>query len=59
MKTEEIKTTKIELDGQESDHFKSALKKVQKETERAGFNKEFSAEEAKVIKDLNTKLNPE
>lgn len=58
MKTEEVKSTKIEFEGSESDHFKSAIKKVATETTRAGFQRDFNPDEVKVIRDLNDKLNP-
>ena len=60
MKTEEIKSLKIELDGIEADHLKSALKKIGAEVERAGFKKiaDLSSDEIKIIKDLNQKVNP-
>jgi hypothetical protein len=60
MKTEEIKTVKIEFDGDEADQFKSAIKKINNETGRAGFSKnvDLNADEVKLIKDLNNKINP-
>lgn len=60
MKTEEIKTIKIEFDGSEADTFKSAVKKLTDETGRAGFNKnsDLNAEEVKLIRDINEKINP-
>lgn len=60
MKTEEIKTVKIEFDGEEADKFKSAIKKINEETGKAGFSKniDLNADEIKLIKDLNGKINP-
>lgn len=59
MKTEEIKTVKIEFDGEEADKFKSAIKKIDAEINKAGFSKnvDLSADESKLIKDLNQKIN--
>jgi hypothetical protein len=59
MKTEEIKTLKVELDGDDADRFKSAIKKVQEQESKAGFNNSvLNAEEKVLIKSLSEKLNP-
>lgn len=60
MKTEEIRTIKIEFDGEEADKFKSAIKKINEESGKAGFSKnvDLTADEVKLIKDLNQKINP-
>jgi hypothetical protein len=60
MKTEEIKTVKIEFDGDEADKFKSAVKKLTNETGRAGFSKnsDLNADEIKLIRDIDEKINP-
>lgn len=60
MKTEEVKTIKVEFEGTEYDTFKSAIKKVTSETGKAGFSKnsDLSPEEIKLIRDINEKINP-
>lgn len=60
MKTEEIKSTKIELEGTESDQFKSAIKKIDTVNGQAGFKNhaDLNIDEIQVIRDLNKKLNP-
>lgn len=60
MKTEEIKTIKVEFEGTEYDTFKSTIKKIQNETGRAGFtkNSDLTPEEIKLIRDINEKINP-
>ena len=60
MKTEEIKTIKVEFDGSEYDTFKSAVKKLNSETGKAGFSKksDLNPEEIKLIRDINDKINP-
>lgn len=59
MKSEEIKTLKLELEGSESDDFKSAIKKLHSENTKAGFKATIlTPEELKVITDINQKLNP-
>ena len=60
MKTEEVKSIKIELEGTEADTFKSAVKKIDKVNGEIGFqNKnELNADEVKIIRDINSKLNP-
>lgn len=60
MKTEEIKSIKIEFEGSESDKFKSAIKKIDIENGRIGFSNssDLDAEEITIIRDLNKKLNP-
>lgn len=59
MKTEEVKTIKVEFEGPEFDAFKSAVKKITQETGRAGFSKntDLTPEEIKLIRDINDKLN--
>ena len=60
MKTEEVKTTKVEFDGTEYDTFKSTVKKLTEETGKAGFSKnsDLNPEEIKLIRDINDKINP-
>lgn len=60
MRTEEIKTVKIEFEGDEADKFKSAIKKIDAETGRAGFSKnsDLNPDEIKLIRDINEKINP-
>lgn len=60
MKTEEIKSIKIELEGTEADQFKSAIKKIDKENGRIGFSNpsDLDADEVKLIRDINDKINP-
>ncbi len=59
MKTEEIKTLKVELEGDDSDKFKSAIKKIQEQESKAGFNNSvLTADEKILIKNLSEKLNP-
>lgn len=60
MKTEEIKTVKVEFEQSEADTFKSAIKKLTSETGKAGFgkNSDLSPEEIKLIRDINEKINP-
>ena len=58
MKTEEIKMLKIELEGKDADHFKAALKKINNEESRAGFNSSvLNADEKQLIKTLNEQVN--
>lgn len=60
MKHEEIKSVKVEFEGGEADTFKSAIKKLESESGKAGFSKnsDLSPEEIKLIRDINDKLNP-
>lgn len=60
MKTEEIKTIKVEFEGTEYDTFKSAVRKINLEAGRAGFqkNSDLNPEEIKLIRDINEKINP-
>ena len=60
MKTEEIKSIKIELEGSEADIFKSAVKKIDKENGKIGFanSSDLNADEVKIIRDINEKINP-
>lgn len=60
MTTEEIKSVKVQFDGDEADKFKSAIKKINDETGRAGFSKnsDLNAEEIKLIREINDKINP-
>lgn len=60
MKTEEVKTIKVEFEGTEYDTFKSAVKKITSETGKAGFSKnsDLSPTEIKLIRDINEKINP-
>lgn len=60
MKTEEIKTIKVEFELHEADTFKSAIKKLNEETGKAGFNKnsDLNPEEIKLIREINAKINP-
>lgn len=59
MKTEEIKSIKIEFEGVEMDTFKSAIKKLDIEAQKAGFSKvaDLSGDEIKMIGELNKKIN--
>jgi hypothetical protein len=59
MKTEEIKSIKIELEGEEADKFKSAIKKIDQENGRIGFGNsaDLNSDEIKLIRDLNGKIN--
>lgn len=58
MESEEIKTLKIEFKGDEADKFKSAIKKFHEDSSRTGFNNTtLNADELKLIKDLNEKVN--
>jgi len=61
MKTEEVKSIKIELEGKESDRFKSAIKKIDAENGRIGFlnPSDLDADEVMLIRDINKKLNPD
>ncbi len=60
MKTEEVKSIKIELEGDESDKFKSAIKKIDIENGKIGFvnSSNLSGDEIMLIRDINKKLNP-
>lgn len=59
MKTEEVRSIKIEFEGVEADNFKSAIKKIEQENTRVGFQaSNLSGDELKLIKDLNQKINP-
>lgn len=59
MKTEEVKSIKIEFEGPEADNFKSAIKKIEQENTRVGFQaSSLTGDELKLIKDLNQKINP-
>lgn len=59
MKAEEVKSIKIEFEGTEADSFKSAVKKLEKETSKIGFQQslDMTADEMKLIRDLNEKIN--
>lgn len=58
MKTEKITTLKIELEGSEIDNFKTALKKVNEENNKAGFDRfSMNSEEVSFVKNLIEKLN--
>lgn len=57
MKTENIKVLKIELEGDESEQFKSAIKKINEENQKAGFTQVMNADEKLVIKNINEKIN--
>lgn len=58
MKTEEIKTLKIEFDGEDADKFKSAIKKIQSEESKCGFNSGvLNVEEKQLIKTLSENIN--
>ncbi len=59
MKTEEIKSIKIELEGSEADQFKAAIKKIDKENGKIGFanSSDLNADEIKIIREINSKLN--
>lgn len=58
MKTEEVKSLKLELEGQEADHFKSAIKKLYDENTKAGFTaSNLTADEKKVLGDINQSVN--
>lgn len=59
MKTEEVKSIKIEFEGGEADTFKSAIKKIEIENTKVGFQATIlNSDELKLIKDLNQKINP-
>lgn len=59
MKTEEVKSIKVEFEGSEAYTFKSAIKKLEKENTKTGFNSTpLTSDELKLIKDLNEKINP-
>ncbi len=58
MKVEEVKSIKIEYEGGDIDTFKSTIDKVHAESAKAGFGSSFTADEKKLIEDLNVKLNP-
>jgi hypothetical protein len=58
-KVEEVKNLKIELEGDDADKFKTAIKKIHTEHTRAGFNNTaLNPDELKLIKDINDKVNP-
>lgn len=58
MKIEEIKSIKIEISDSDSDHFKSAIKKLSEENKRAGFTASIlNSDEKKIIDDINKELN--
>lgn len=58
MKTEEVKSIKIEFEGAEADTFKSAINKIEKESGKVGFNNgTLNSDEVKLIRDINEKLN--
>jgi hypothetical protein len=58
MKTESTKSLKIELEGDEVETFKSAIKKITAETGKAGFtkNSDLDAEEISMIRAINDKI---
>lgn len=58
MKTEEIKSIKIEFEGSEADQFKKAIGKINEENSRIGFKSDLDADEIKLLKSLNEKINP-
>lgn len=58
MKTEEIKSVKVEFESSEADQFKSAIKKIDSEAGRIGFGSVLSADEIKLIRELNERINP-
>lgn len=60
MKTEEVKSVKIEFEGDEADKFKAAIKKIDIENKRIGFQNpsNLDANEIMLIRDLNQRLNP-
>ena len=59
MKTEEVKSIKIELEGDEADRFKSAIKKIDKENGAIGFKNpsNLDADEIKLLREINEKVN--
>ena len=57
MKTEEIKTLKVEFNGDDADKFKSIVKKINTQEQKAGFtNTVLDADEKVLIRDLDDKL---
>lgn len=60
MKTEEIKTVKIEFEGTEVETLKSAIKKLEAESGKVGFStrSDLTGDEIKLIRDINEKINP-
>lgn len=59
MKTEEIKSVKVEFEGSEADTFKSAIKKLESESGKIGFStrSDLNADEIKLIREINEKIN--
>ena len=57
MKTETINVLKIELEGDEADKFKTAIKKINEENQKAGFTQIMNPDEKSVIKTINDKIN--
>lgn len=58
MKTEEVKSIKIEFEGNEAEKFKSAIKKIETEVSKIGFGNSLDGDEVKIVRELNDKLNP-
>lgn len=57
MKVEEIKSVTITLTGDESDSFKSAIKKIEEENKKAGFIQLMNVDEKSIIKQINDSIN--
>lgn len=56
MKTEKIKSVKVEFEGEEVDTLKSLISKVTEEATKTGFQKTFNSEEISLIKEINDKI---
>lgn len=57
MKIEEIKTLKVEFEGEDADRFKAAIKKINEQESKAGFNNSaLNTDEKILVKNLNEKL---
>ena len=56
MKTEQIKSVKVEFEGDEVDTLKSVISKMTEEATKTGFQKTFNTEEISLIKDINDKI---
>ncbi len=59
MKTEEIKSIKIEFEGDEAEKFKSVIKKMDSDSKKIGFGSQsdLDSNEIMLIRELNTKIN--